>query len=571
MKNITRETYVADFETSHEVRNGKQTAWVWCAGYSRIGTNLIHRFGNIKDFIKSLETGRSKKVYFHNLKFDGDFLLSYYLSRKYKYSENCDKPKQMKYLIDETGNFYMLIVTFQDKDKKVRQITFMDSYKLYPYSLSKVAKQFGFEVTKGDLDHKKVRYKNHERTAEEQDYFDRDIIILRTAIEISVKKGLNKMTLGANALANYKDILNQTANSKNAFKTLFPLLDKTIDGYLRKAYKGGCVILKKGEENKRVYIHSYDVNSMYPAQLRSKPMPFGTPRLFKGKYTEERKNELYVQRIRCRFYVKPNHLPTIQLKNTTRFSDSEWVEECNYLIELTLTNTDLKLFLEHYDVYDLKYLDGIAFKSRIGLFSAYIDTHNEIKQNTTDLGEREFAKLFMNNIYGKFGTNPTRRSARLKLEKGIIRVDHYEITTIDTIYLPIAIWTTAYSREMLIRTAQANYDSFVYCDTDCIHSKQPLQDIEIHPTKLGAWKKEYTAEAVHLKQKTYIFKKDEEYLKENEYPFKAVCAGLNQEKIKDDGIQLDFDNFYVGAEFNKLVKVRCAGGCYLDERTHKIT
>ena len=62
--------------------------------------------------------------------------------------------------------------------------------KLYPYSLSKLAKQFGFDTTKGELDYKKLRYKNHILTKEEKEYFDKDIIILRTAIEKALEKGL---------------------------------------------------------------------------------------------------------------------------------------------------------------------------------------------------------------------------------------------------------------------------------------------------------------------------------------------------------------------------------------------
>ena len=37
-KKADKEIYVADFETSHEIRNGKEYAWVWCAGYQRLFT-----------------------------------------------------------------------------------------------------------------------------------------------------------------------------------------------------------------------------------------------------------------------------------------------------------------------------------------------------------------------------------------------------------------------------------------------------------------------------------------------------------------------------------------------------
>ena len=565
-KKAYKEIYVADFETSHEIRNEKEYAWVWVAGWSRLFTDSIHQVGNIKDFVNGLLQGESKKVYFHNLKFDGQFLLNYFLSHKYKFNEKLNEDKQMFYIIDRQGTFYSLSVTFMSKGK-VRRCQFIDSFKLYPYSLKVLAKQFKFEDQKGEMDYDLLRYKNHKLTAEEQEYFRKDIVILRKAMEDAYNRDIKKMTIGSNALAEYKSIITE----KN-FRKLFPLIPVEIDTYLRNAYKGGCCMCMKEYANKVVPIHSYDINSMYPTMLNSKPMPYGMPKYFTGKWVKQN-NKLCVQHLKASFNIKPKHLPCIQLKHTRIFQDNEWVENCNYQMDLYLTNIDMEVFFENYDVYDVEYIDGYEFNCITGLFTGYINKWYAIKQNTKDNGERLFSKLFLNNIYGKFGTNPCRKSSRYGLIDGVVKkVNEVEDIT-DTIYLPVAIFTTSYARQYLLNYAQMNYDTFAYCDTDSIHLTKPANNIPLHDTKLGYFKYEYKGYAKHIKQKTYLVhitheQKFGEWYEVDKWT--PVCAGLNKDMLARENIKIDFDNFVLGATFPKLKAKKVIGGVYLAKEEHTI-
>ena len=338
-KKENKEIYVADFETSHENRNNKDYAWVWCAGYSRLFTTKIHQQGNIKDFVNSLLKGETKKVYFHNLKFDGQFLLSYFLYKGYKYSDNLNKDKQISYVIDSMGTFYNISVTFTNSKGQIKRCRFYDSAKIYPYSLKVLAKQFNFEEQKEEMDYDLVRYPNHNLTPNEQSYFEKDIIILRKAMEEAYNRDVKKMTIGSNALQEYKDII-----GKENFKILYPQIPKQIDSYLRNAYRGGCCMCKKEFQDKITPIHSYDINSMYPTMLYYNEMPYGTPKYFIGKW-QEKEHHLCVQRIKASFNIKEKHLPCIQLKHTRVFQDNEWIEHCNYQMELYLTNIDFKIIL----------------------------------------------------------------------------------------------------------------------------------------------------------------------------------------------------------------------------------
>lgn len=77
-----------------------------------------------------------------------------------------------------------------------------------------------------------------------------------------------------------------------------------------------------------------------------------------GKYEEDKIYNLYVQMISCSFEIKKDRIPTIQIKNKSMyFMSNEYLESSyNKIVTLVLTNIDLKLFFEQYNVYDLKYV-----------------------------------------------------------------------------------------------------------------------------------------------------------------------------------------------------------------------
>lgn len=571
------EVYVADFETSHEVKkDGRHYSWVWCAGYQRLFSerkDALKIFGTIADFIESLLQNDTKKVYFHNLKFDGQFLLSYFLYKKYTYNEDLNQDKQLSYIIDRTGTFYMLTVTFLNAKGKLKRCRFIDSMKIYPYSLKVLAKQMKMSESKGDMDYEKVRYPNHKLTPTEYDYFRRDIAILKIAMETAYNNGYTKLTIGANAMEQYKNSIGTpTKQGKYIFRHLFPRLDEEIDTYLRKAYKGGYCYCNNKFANKITPIHSYDINSMYPTQLKEQPMPYGMPIHFNGKW-RKKENRVCVQHIKCRFFIKPRHLPTIQLKHTRIFNENEWIENSPQQMNLYLTNIDLDLFFKHYKVIDLEYIDGYEFYTHTGLFSKYIDYWYGIKENATDPGLRLFAKLFLNNLYGKYGTNPKRVSLRYQLTDGIITRSENVEEECESVYIPVAIFTTSYARCYLITQAQNNYDIFAYADTDSLHLIKPTENLPIDNKKLGYFKYEYYGKVKHLKQKTYLCFVEKEnkngvWYDVNEY--KLTCAGMNRDLLDKEHCKIDFNTFKLGAEFPKLKTHRAIGGVYLKKELHTI-
>ena len=521
MKTYHTEVYVADFETSTE--NDK--TWVWAFGYSRIFTNKIHYGSSIKEFLELILRGRSKKIYFHNLKFDGKFIIYYLLANGYTMVEECKKLNEFSGIVDNTGTFYSIKIPFQNSKGGINYVTINDSLKLFPTSIAKAAVDYGLEYMKGELDYDKIRYEGHIMTKEEEDYLQGDIVILRSLIEIAVKSNFKKLTIAGVAFNTYK----QQLESKDVeFTTLFPTLSDIEYGFIKKAYRGGVSMVNSKYRNKVTTTNSYDVNSMYPFILRYFQMPYGKPRYFKGKYVENDIYPLYIQHIRSEFYIKDGKAPCIQIHGNMNFLHNEWIKNCPLTVDLYLTNADLKMFTNSYNIISIEYIDGYMFKGAQGFFTEYIDKYYEIKCNNK--GEpKAKAKLMLNSLYGKFGMKSERTSILYSID-------------------------------------------FIYCDTDSIHLTKRVNDIPQDNKKLGYFKHEYSGIGKYLKQKCYIVKYDKEYIHKDDdgedIDTKIVCAGLNKNMIDT---HMSIEDFKYGAELHKLKAKNIEGGVALIIQPHIIT
>ena len=526
--------YTADFETCTWLEN---ETYVWAYAICDIEDNSKIEIGNnIEDFIKWCEEAKNPIVYFHNLKFDGEFIIYYLLKNGFTWiSDKRDKKdKTFITLISDMGMFYTIEVYFSVGNKRVKKVTFIDSLKILNMSVDMIAKTFGLSISKLKIDYNEPRERGHILTEEEKDYIKNDVLIVAQALKVMFDENLTKMTIGSNALNDYKDIITQ-----NKFKHLFTPVSYEIDEDIRKAYKGGFTYLNPIYKEKDVMSGVVlDVNSLrlYPSVMYEKPMPFGEPFFYEGKYEEDKVYNLYIQMITCSFEIKKNKIPTIQIKRS-HFIENEYLESSNNeIVCLTLTNIDLKLFLEQYDVYDLEYICGWKFRSLTGVFTKYIDKWITRKIEATKSGNkgmRTLAKLMLNSLYGKFATSQDVQSKIPYLgEDDIIHYAYSEKTRKKGLYIPIGCFITAYAREKTIRTSQAikdysiekyGKDLYIYSDMDSIHTLLPIEELtkfcEIDDVELGKWKHEASfTKARFVRQKCYLEEIDNEV--------KITCAGM---------------------------------------------
>lgn len=392
---MKKRKFTCDFETTTDPDDCR----VWAYALCEIGNPDNFMYGN--SIYQLMDWCANQKdnvvLYFHNLKFDGEFITYWCESNGFTWVNSSKEATTDSYttLITNMGAWYSIEIFFEVKGKKKNKVTIYDSMKLINSSVSDIAKGFDLPIRKLELDYKAYREEGHELTQHEIDYIRNDVEIMARALDVFMEGGHNKMTIGSNALKNFKDLCPN-------FRNLFPVLPAEVDADIRVSYKGGFTYLSdKYKEKETGAGVVFDVNSLYPSIMYNRPLPYGIPEPFNGKYEYDPVYPLYTQMITCHFKLKPNKIPSIQIKGTFSFKPNEYLQSSDdgsgLPVTLVLTKPDLELFFEQYDVDVVEYVSGWKFKSAVGIFKEYIDYWTEQKINAKKGGNKakySIAKLF---------------------------------------------------------------------------------------------------------------------------------------------------------------------------------
>ena len=577
--------YVADFETTTDENDCR----VWAYSVCNIDEPSHFDWGtSIDEFFEWIESNKRQnyKIWFHNLKFDGIYILNYLFLNGYTHisdkKERADKT--FTTLITDMGQFYSIVVYFTVKGRKTHKVEFFDSLKIFPnFSVERIAEGFNLPIRKLSIDYDKYRPVGCQLTAQEIDYIKNDVEIVARALKEMFSRGLTKMTIASDAMSNFKDHF-------VGFRKKFPILPDEVDKEIRKSYRGGFTyvndVWKEKEVEKGITL---DINSLYPSCM-STPylLPYNHPKLYEGEYQQDDEYPLYVQSLICSFEIKPHKIPCIQIRNTPSFMNNEYVKSSNGKeIELVLTKPDLELFLEQYNVYNLTYIGGWKFKGATGLFDEYINYWTEQKIKAGKEGNkplRQISKLMLNSLYGRLAISSEAKQKIPYFEDGVVKFFNSEKEKRETVYVPAAAFITAYGRNRTIRTCQtiSDYtrkkygkDLWYYADTDSAHADLSDEDLEelkdiiqIDDFKLGCWKKEATfGRAFYIRAKCYAEMVDGE--------INVVVAGLPKYLAP----LINFENFKrgfttEGMSLNDMVNLAKSNGASqekLEKIQHKLT
>lgn len=596
-KKKPKKILVGDFETT--VYEGQTYTEVWASALVELNTEDVIIHHSIHDCFKYLESlDCDCIVYYHNLKFDGSFWLSYLIkdlempqaTETFTDEEGINHTRFIKmgdmknntfsYSIAEKGLWYSVKI----KTKAGNYIELRDSLKLIPFSVKEIGKSFETKHKKLDMEYEGYRFAGCEITEKEKQYIANDVLVVKEALEIMFSEGHTKLTIGSCCLSEFKQGFGRE------YDLNFPKLEQmelnkdiygseTADEYIRKSYRGAWCYLVEGAEN-TVFKNGLtaDVNSLYPSVMHSDSGNYyavNKPHFWTGNYIPEEatkfENRYYFVRVKTCFYLKDGYLPFIQIKNSKYYSSKESLETSDFYNpldnsyhrymednegnildsrqEMTLTMTDLKLIQEHYDLVDFEILDGCWFYAEKKLFDDYINKYKEIKQNSKG-AKRTLAKLYLNNLYGKLATNPkSNYKVALMKEDGVIGFYDEPDNSQKAGYIAIGSAITSYAREFTIRTAQKNFHGygkrgFKYADTDSIHcdlTPEELIDVPIHESDFNHWKLEsYWDKAIFVRQKTYIEHVTHEDGKDVEHPYHLV-KGASIPKRCNELITLNLD------------------------------
>lgn len=550
---------VADFETTTDEDDCR--VWLW-ADCPVTDPDDIEYGTTIDSFMEYCKMRRSA-VFFHNLAFDGKFLLDWLMRNGYKYvidsgNQNNSQMKNKSFtsLISYIDVFYTITVKWGLKN----YTTFYDSWKKIPLSVYNIGHTYELDECKGEIDYRLPRPVEYIPTAEELDYIRRDVQIVAKALFETISAGMVHMTVASDSLAQYRSMIGDIK-----WNDWFPDLGDDLDSIIRDAYRGGFTWANPAHTHKRLGAGVvFDVNSLYPSVMRNEALPYGVPRW--ADYTEPGiKNmfatgeglydQLWIAGIEFSAKLKKNHVPCIQIHNYPEYLPNEYqikVED----VFMTLTSVDWKLINEQYDVEFEGVNCVMFFDSKRDMFSDFIDYWGDIKEHST-AGKRYIAKLHLNSLYGKFATNPHPQSKMPVFKDNIVKYELLPEETRPAVYTAVAAFITAYARSKTVRSAQSVYPRFCYADTDSIHliGTDIPDNLDIHPTRLGAWKHESTFdEAVFLRAKQYAELIDGEWV--------AHISGMPLEMRE----RLTPDDMLTGGKFfGKLIPKTVPGGVVLVE------
>lgn len=459
--------YVGDFETT--VYKDQRRTDVWASALTRlfdetehveVHTSLMETWNWINRHIPT-----DCKIYYHNLKFDGEFWISFLINElgyTQAYAEKDGlklyegtrfertinqgeflpdkemKPCTFKYLISDMGAWYM--VTIKRPDGKI--IELRDSLKLIPCSVKKMGKDFGTKHRKTEIEYEGYRVPGGYISPEERDYIANDVLVVKEVLEIMYNAGHNRLTIGSCCFAEFQKIIGNTPRNFSRYDQMFPKLeemplkeeiygDKTVDAYIRRAYHGGWCYVKEDIANQPIGEGcTFDVNSLYPSVMSGESgnrYPIDYPFFFRDQETWEKiqkdESKYYFVRIKTRFQLKEGYLPFIQIKRNKLYTSTEMLKTSDVAwngkmltkirdhktgeivptsVILTLTKTDWELVQKHYNLSDTEFLDGCYFYTTVGVFDTYLNKYRAMKEAAASgTAPRAISKLFMNSLYGK--------------------------------------------------------------------------------------------------------------------------------------------------------------------------
>lgn len=541
---------------------------------------------NVEDFLTLCAMFNVKRVFWYNAKFDFAIFDYYFLTNNWKLSDDEVKDKETySHLSDKTyqsldgefGQRYQLRIWKKYLNRNYKEVVtefkFIDVCNIFGGGLARnlndwdIRDENGNKVRKLTMDYASASIKD------DLQYMINDTKGLHLLAEkidktifdlcgFSLFKG-DYITAGGLAKKTLLEkMFKQGSQSKNVkkFRHFFPIsIEEDEDFRKHKLYLGGkCLVnpYKQGIPQQGVY--KYDVNSMYPAQMRKMLYPVGFPR--HTKILDIKPNKVYILKVRnLTGLIKPNKIPIYPDSLTGEYKPAflETKELYFWLDELE----ELKhWYYLNYDIVDILEYDGKHPKGAI----EYIDLFYGVK-STSKGAIKNGAKLFLNSAYGKLAQRTKRMKCKYKLQLGgyvALVKEGVEEDEKGMLSVVVGSRITALARvclmEYIRKICNENVKAyFIYCDTDSVHALKEFKDTD--DKELGKMKFEgYYNKAIYLAPKSYLLYNEQN----NEY--EVHCKGVNTNVVKSEIENLPFDEaikvFAPNRTFKCLMGLNVKGG-----------
>lgn len=465
---------------------------------------------------------------------------------------------QYEYLTNENSKIFQMRIGLKPIKGKAQTIIFRDSALLIPQKLSKYGETLNKyyntdRFTKLEEDYSNIKtyetLEEFEKDTNSYNYLKRDCEILFEMLKV-IDKYLPfnkwKMTAAGTAYNEWRKsftlkiireseewteyiperskgefVLYIHSSNPNKKYNLAKAADKILSEWfpldwqdyfnIKTYYYGGLTHLNpsyKGIHLKEdLEVSSFDINSSYPYSLISTMIPFGHP----SKKSTKKSWNLYEVKAKTNL-VNENGLPFIPRETGTAYIYDRVIKKGS---KIYLTSTELPNFKKYYNgKFEAKV--SLAFECKKGefFFGDYVKEYSQKKieaGRTKDKVLETVSKMFLNSLYGKFGSNTQIISKIYNPNTKIMETE--DILFQAAFFMPVAIATTASSRMLLVDAVGNNYKHFVYSDTDsiyCISKYLTNFNFNIDLFELGKWKQEtHKYQAIFRRAKQYVIWKED--------------------------------------------------------------
>lgn len=558
--------------------------------------NNFALFQNIEDFILCCSMLLVKKVFWYNAKFD--FALFDYYFATHNWKESNEKVKEFKgqkhkigtntyqSLNGDYGQRYQLRIWKEYKNNsrhiKVHNFKMLDICNIFAGGLKRnlidweIQDKKGQEVRKLTMDYVNASIEN------DIEYMIADTKGLHLLAEkidkkvyeisgFSLFKGdyITAGGLAKKSLLKFMFLKPKNKDNIKSFRIVFPMtVEKDKEYRDLKLYQGGKCFVNNYKIGKIINkIYKYDINSMYPTQMRNMRYPIGEGHKVKEILDDE--DKIYILKISSIYgYLKENMIGVWYDTLTNSYVDKIFQIEPMY-IWLEELNELKKYYNLIYDTEEIIEFKGMYCKGA----KEYVDNYYNIKKSSKG-AIKQGAKLFLNSGYGKLAQRINRIECHYELsEDGYIHLvkGKEEIDEKGMMSVLVGSRITSLSRVLLmkyIRQICRNNPkkNFVYCDTDSIHSLTKFDDTS--DTELGKMKCEGVFEyAKYLAPKTYLLYNN---IMENKKVFEIHTKGVNTNVVQNviekefekcNSFEYIADNFFkAGVKYRCLTSLNCIGG-----------
>ena len=548
-------------------------------------------FQNIEDFILCCAMLMVKKVFWYNAKFDFSIFDYYFATNDWKRSEEIVETFEKKKHKIPTNTFQSMDGDYGQRyqmriwkeyishsyHKNVHNFKMIDICNIFAGGLRRNLEDWGIVDKEGNKVRKLTMDYVNASIENDIDYMIADTKGLHLLAEkinekveeisgFSLFKGdyITAGGLAKKSLLKFMFYEKSPKENMRIFKQFFPMSveeDKKYRDF--NLYQGGKCFVSPYKINKILKnIYKYDINSMYPSQMRSMRYPIGNPK--KVKKISDDETKIYIIKIKNVFgFLKENMVPTWYDTLTSDYVFQIYEEEEQYFWFEELQELE-NYYRLNYEIVEILEFDGYFMKGA----KAYVDNYYKIKRESKG-AIRQGAKLFLNSAYGKLAERVEKVSCHYELsEKGYMHLVKGEEKIDEKSLMSVLVGSriTALSRVLLMKyireICKGNPKKyFVYCDTDSVHALCNYEDTD--DKELGKMKSEGIYEyGKYLAPKTYLLYNN---LEENDKKFEVHTKGVNVFVVENELNKCkDFfdasEKFKAGVNYHCLTSLNCIGG-----------